>query len=150
MDKLDQKIVGILRHDSRIPVSALAEKLGITRNTVKARIDRLLKSGEIVGFSITLRSDVETSAVRGIVLVTIGRKPLEPIIAELNSFPEIQAIHTTSGQWDLALEVGTDSINALDKVLNRLREVDGLLESETTLFLSTKRSVGRQREVRSQ
>ena len=98
----------------------------------------MLKNGEVLGFSILLRSEVETSAVRGIIMVSIGSKALEPIIARLNRLPEIQAVHTTSGKWDLVLEVGTESVQALDSVLKRLRETDGVLESETSIFLATK------------
>lgn len=52
MDDLDHELIGLLRQDSRLPVASLAASTGVSRATVKARIDRFLKTGTIEAFTI--------------------------------------------------------------------------------------------------
>jgi len=58
----------------------------------------------------------------------------------LAGFPEIGAVHTTNGKWDLVVEVAAESLADLDAVLRRLRLVPGITASETNLLLATPRS----------
>jgi len=51
MDETDRQLLSALRHDARASLSELALRLGVSRTTVRARIERLRASGEIVGFS---------------------------------------------------------------------------------------------------
>ena len=67
----------------------------------------------------------------------------DKIIARLNGLPEVSAIHTTNGAWDLIIELGTDTLSSLDDVLRRIRLIDGISASETNLYLTTKRSTRR-------
>ena len=47
------------------------------------------------------------------------------------------ALHTTNGRWDIVAELRTDSLEAVDKVLSRIRLIDGISNTETSLLLST-------------
>jgi DNA-binding Lrp family transcriptional regulator len=143
MDGLDQQLLSILRGDGRASVSDLAVTLGTTRATVRARLDKLQKSGEILGFTVTLRSDLEEMPVRGVTMIEIEGKGTGRIVAALNGLPEVQAIHTTNGRWDLMVDVGADSLNKLDSVLNKIRLIDGVQNSETNLCLTTIRRSSR-------
>ena len=58
-NSLDQKLISALRHDARASLSNLAILLGVSRTTVRARIDRLQQSGEILGFSVVLKDDAK-------------------------------------------------------------------------------------------
>jgi len=49
-------------------------------------------------------------------------------------------VHSTNGRWDLIVEIGTESLDALDGVLAQIRRFDGVVKSETNLLLSTKRT----------
>ena len=62
-------------------------------------------------------------------------------MARLSLMPSVGAVHTTNGSWDLIVELGTDSLEALDKVLFEIRRMDGVKRSETNLLLSTRRAV---------
>ena len=72
MDDLDQQLVTLLRHNGRRSISDLAIELGTTRATVRARISKLEKSGDILGYTVVLRSDAVEQSVRGIVLIEIS------------------------------------------------------------------------------
>lgn len=140
MDKIDQNLVAILRQNARASISDLALELRVSRATVRSRMGRLVKSGEILGYTLSLKGDLEERSVRGITMIEIEGKGNERIIARLRGFPEVQAIHSTNGQWDIIVEFGTDTLADLDKVLREIRLIDGVNTSETNLFLATHRS----------
>lgn len=141
MDSLDRRLISLLRHDGRLSVSDLAVELGTTRATVRARLDRLRLSGEIIGFTVILRSDAIDLPVRGIMLIEIAGQVTDAVIKALSGFPEISAVHTTNGKWDLVVELGTSDLIEFDTVLRQIRLVPGITASETSLLLATPRSV---------
>ncbi len=53
--------------------------------------------------------------------------------------PEVEAVHSTHGRWDLIAELGADTLETLDVTLNRIRLIYGVSRSETNLYLSTQR-----------
>lgn len=140
MDDLDQRLVSVLRHDGRRSISDLALELGVSRATVRARIERLEASGTILGYTVVLRADAVALPVRGLTMVEVEGRMLDRVIDALVGFPEIGALHTTNGRWDLVVELSAQSLTDLDAVLRRLRLVPGITGSETTLLLATPRS----------
>lgn len=139
MDTADQRLVQALRRNGRATVSNLAVELGISRATVRTRLEKLVAQGEILGFTVVLKSDVDDLPVRGIMLITVQGRGTDRIIGQLSGMPEVQTVHTTNGRWDLIVELGTQSLADLDAVLRRIRLIDGIANSETNLYLSTKR-----------
>ena len=142
MDEVDRQLLSALRHDARASLSELALRLGVSRTTVRARIERLRASGEIVGFTVVLKSDTLRDPVRGLMMLGIEGRGTERIIRQLGGLSAVRAIHTTNGRWDLILVIGTDTLEALDRVLAQIRRFDGIASSETSLLLTTWKSGG--------
>jgi DNA-binding Lrp family transcriptional regulator len=140
MDRTDETLIAALRHDARASLSDLAHGLGLSRTTVRARIERLMRSGDILGFTVVTRADVATAPVRGLMMLGIEGRGATRITRQLQGLPEVRAIHSTNGRWDLIVEIATDTLEALDTVLARIRQLDGVSTSETSLLLSTKRA----------
>ena len=140
MDVLDTRLITLLRHDGRRSVSDLAIDLGASRATVRARMERLKASGDILGYTIILPADAVEQPVRGIMMVEIEGHVADKVIRALGGFPEVSVVHTTNGRWDLVVELGTSSLSALDTVLRRIRLIPGITGSETSILLSTPRS----------
>jgi DNA-binding Lrp family transcriptional regulator len=140
MHSLDEKLIRLLRHNARRSISDLAIEVGTSRATVRARIDKLERSGSIIGYTVVLPNDVTDSPVRGIMMVEIEGRVTDRVIAALQTFPEISAIHTTNGRWDLIVELGADNLADFDAVLRKIRLVPGITASETSLLLATPRS----------
>ena len=143
MDNTDQKLISVLRHDGRAAITDLATELGLSRATVRARLAKLSETGEILGFSVILRSDAFVQPVRGIMLISIEGRGAERIVTQLRGLPQVTAIHTTNGKWDLVAELATDTLSTLDGVLNRIRQIEGISASETNLYLATRRTADR-------
>jgi len=140
MDAVDRQLIAILRHDARRSVTDIAAELDLSRATVRARIERLEESGEIVGYTVVLRSDASVQPVRALVMVEVEGRALDRVVDALTGFPEIGAIHTTNGRWDAVCEISSASLTDLDALLRRIRLVPGVTASETTLLLATPRS----------
>jgi DNA-binding Lrp family transcriptional regulator len=140
LDDIDQRLVSILRRDSRRSISDLAGELGLSRATVRARIGRLETAGVIIGYTVVLRADAVSAPVRGLTMIEVEGRALDRVIDALAGFAEIGAIHTTNGRWDLVVELSAQSLTDLDAVLRRLRLTPGITASETSLLLATPRS----------
>nr|CAD6430267.1 Lrp/AsnC family transcriptional regulator [Rhizobium sp. Q54] len=137
MDTLDEKLITLLRHNGRRGISDLAAELGASRATVRARMDRLEQNGSIIGYTVILRADAVDLPVRGIMMVEIEGRVTDRVISALSAFPEISAIHTTNGRWDLIAELGAATLTEFDAILRRIRLVPGITASETSLLLAT-------------
>ncbi|MHA6689779.1 Lrp/AsnC family transcriptional regulator [Devosia sp. A449] len=140
MDNLDEKLVTLLRHDGRCSISNLAIDLGVSRATVRARLERLERQGDILGYTVILRADALDQQVRGVMMVDVEGHAADKVVRTLGGFPEVVAIHTTNGRWDLVVELATESLTQFDVVLRKVRLVPGITGSETSLLLATPRS----------
>jgi DNA-binding Lrp family transcriptional regulator len=140
MDPLDERLVTLLRHDGRRSISDLATDLGVSRATVRARMERLQRAGDILGYTVILRADAVDQRIRGIMTIEIEGHAADRVIRALGGFPEVSAVHTTNGRWDLVVELGTSSLTDFDAVLRRIRLIPGITRSETSLLLATPRS----------
>jgi DNA-binding Lrp family transcriptional regulator len=136
-DALDRSLIGLLRNDGRAPLSKLAEILQVSRGTIQNRLDRLLSSGTLLGFTIRVRSDYAADVVRAVMMIEVEGKSTTAVIRQLRGLPELHAIHTTNGSWDLIAEIHASSLQDFDRVLREVRSIDGVLNSETSLLLSS-------------
>ena len=137
MDDTDRQLVALLRVNARLPVASLAKSLGVSRGTVQNRINRLLARGTIQGFTLRLRPEAEAPRIRAIMMIGVEGERSDNILKQLRGHPEIAALHTTNGRWDMVLELNTDNLEAFDRVLHRIRQIDGISASETSLLLSS-------------
>lgn len=137
LDDTDRRLVSLLREDGRMPVSELARRLDVARATVTSRLDRLVSNGIIIGFTVRVRDELAPLGVRAMTLIEVEGRTTDNVIRQLRGFPEILALHTTNGAWDLVAELGAESLGHFDAVLGRIRSIDGVLNSETSLLLSS-------------
>lgn len=139
MDDLDNRLLSALHRDARASLSELAELLGVTRTTVRSRLQRLKSSGEIIGFTVLTPQDVAQSPVRGLMMLEIEGRGTERIMSRISAMRQVRAVHSTNGAWDLIAEIGTETLAELDEVLFLIRRMDGVTKSETNLLLSTRK-----------
>lgn len=140
MDETDIRLISALRHDARASLSDLSLQLGLSRTTVRARMEKLQARGDIVGFSVVLREDTLRDPVRGLMMIAIEGRGTEKIIRQLSGMSALRAVHSTNGRWDVIVEIGTDTLESFDAVLFAIRRLEGVTSSETSLLLSTRKS----------
>lgn len=137
LDETDRRLLSALREDGRMPVAELARLLGVARATATARIERLIESGTIIGFTVRVRDELDPLAVRAITLIEVEGRTTDNVIRLLRGLPEIQSLHTTNGGWDLVAELGAETLAHFDSVLGRIRSIEGVVNTETSLLLSS-------------
>ncbi|MEM7505282.1 MAG: Lrp/AsnC family transcriptional regulator [Pseudomonadota bacterium] len=142
MDEVDGRLIAVLRRDARATVSQLAAELGVSRATVRHRMQRLEAAEEILGYTVVLKSDREASPVRGLMLIAIEGQGTDRVVERLARVPEVAAVHSTNGRWDLIVELRAETLAAFDDVLRRIRLIEGIASSETNLLLATRRGAG--------
>ena len=147
MDALDRELIALLRTDGRAPVASLAAGLGVSRATVKARLDRLSVDGVIQGFTVVL-NDPGAEGVRAITLIEVEGRSAELVIRRLRGFPEVRSLYSTNGRWDVVAELDVASLPAFDETLKRIREVEGITATETSILLASRKGAGRGTAVR--
>ncbi|MGO4705597.1 Lrp/AsnC family transcriptional regulator [Microvirga sp. 2MCAF38] len=139
MDELDQKLLALLRADARQPVSSLAAALKVSRATVRARIERLVKSGIIQGFTVTLSSGAQPNAIRAVTMIEVEGQGADKVLKRLHGLPEVSRINTTNGRWDIVAEIEVATLEEFDQVLRRIREINGISSTETSIMLSKRK-----------
>ena len=137
VDDIDRQLIAALRVDGRAPVNSLATKLGVSRATVKSRMDRLIADGVVLGFTARVHDEHGGDDVRAMCLLEVRGMSTRSVIAKLRGFPQIQALHSTNGGWDLVAEIRVETLRDFDRVLGEIRSIDGVLNSETSILLSS-------------
>lgn len=137
MDSQDMAIISELRRNARASISDLATIVGLSRATVRNRLDRLQTEGTIIGFTAILADDLREHPVRGLMMLGIEGRGTDRIVRTIGGLSDVKAVHSTNGKWDLIVEVGTQTLEDLDAVLAKVRRIDGVMSSETNLLLAT-------------
>ena len=139
MDDIDRQLIAVLRDDARTAVATLAKRLGVSRGTVQNRIDRMAREGAILGFTLRLPPETDAHRVRAVMAIAIEGERSSAVMAALKGFPEIEAVHTTNGRWDLMAELNAESLAAFSAALDGIRQIKGIATTETSILLATTR-----------
>jgi len=136
-DSLDKQLISILRTDARASISTLAKLLNVSRGTIQNRLDRLISSGAILGFTIRAHDELEADVIKSIMMIEVVGKSTSQVISKLRGIAQLEKLHTTNGAWDLVAEIRTSNLLEFDQVLREVRSIDGVLNSETSILLSS-------------
>ena len=139
MDSLDHQLLALLRQDARMTVATLAQKLGVSRGTVSNRITRLEDHGVIVGYTVRLRPDARPDEIKAWMSIAVEGNQARLVIASLLGEPGVASLHDTNGRWDLLAELHAGNLPELSQVLERIRLIKGISNTETSIHLETHR-----------
>ena len=137
LDDTDRELISLLRKDARLTVAALAAKLGVSRGTVSNRLRKLEDEQVIVGYTLKLRPDAEPNQIRAWMGVLVEGNQTRAVTASLLGEPGVAALHDTNGRWDLLAELRAESMAELSNVLERIRLIKGIANTETSILLAT-------------
>ncbi|WP_026147307.1 Lrp/AsnC family transcriptional regulator [Limimaricola hongkongensis] len=136
-DATDARLIALLTENARAPVAQLAQRLGLARSTVQARLDRLERSGVVAGYTLRL-SERARGGICATVLVQMVPARQAAVLAGLGRIAEVETVHTTSGRFDLACRLRAETTEALDAALDRIGALDGVKATEALIHLSTR------------
>ena len=132
IDELDQGIIEALQANGRESFRRIAERLGVSEATVRARYTRLSEDEilQVVGVTNPLGLGFE----QALICVKTGGSP-QPVADEIASWAEADYVVVTAGQYDLVVEVVAADRRGLLEITTRMRELEGVVSTETFLYL---------------
>ena len=134
-DDIDRRLIAQLKLDGRASVTTLAGALGLARGTVQSRLTRLIESKKIKRFTIELNGADTDDMVHAVMMIEVHGNTAASVQKALQRMPEVTSLHRTCGVWDLVIRLETTSLPAFDSTLNRIRELPGVVNSETCPLL---------------
>jgi DNA-binding Lrp family transcriptional regulator len=137
LDDKDLNLIALLRSNARMPVVNLARHLGVSRATVQNRINKLETEGVILGYTVKLSPDAESHPVRLFMNISVGAKNEPAVIKRLRGYPEVIAIHHTTGHWDVIADIRAQTLPSLNSIMGEIRLIEGILQTETNLLLDS-------------
>ena len=137
LDKKDLSLIALLRSNARMPVVNLAKHLGVSRATVQNRINKLEHDGVILGYTVKLSPDSESHPVRLLMNISVEAKNEPAVIKRLRGYPEVIAIHHTTGHWDVIADIRAQTLPSLNSIMGEIRLIEGILQTETNLLLGS-------------
>lgn len=137
MDETDRRLISLLRNNARASVASLAKSLGVARGTVQNRMARLEAQGTIVGYTVRLKPQVEEPRIRALMTIAVEGNLTDDVIRALRGDPAVTSLHSTNGRWDIVAELSAESLEEFDRALGRVRLLEGVASTETSILLST-------------
>lgn len=138
LDTTDRQLLSLLQANAREGTATLARKLGLARTTVVARIARLERSGVVAGYGVRLGPQLEALAVRAWCSLSVLPKTAPAVLRALAAMPEVEEVSAVSGAFDYLVFLRCTSHEQLDALLDRLGQLDGVHQTQTSIVLSRK------------
>jgi DNA-binding Lrp family transcriptional regulator len=138
LDETDRAIITLLRENARIGHAEAARRLHLSRTTVQARVESLERRGVIVGYTLRLAEEVSRRMVRAHVTIVVAPKASAAVATALQRMPELRALHSVAGVFDLLAVVEAEDVPSLDAAIDRIGALEGVERTQSSIILSTK------------
>ncbi len=133
LDEIDQKIIAILRKDSRTSFVKIAEAVGLSETAVRKRIKNLQEHEVIKRFTIEVDEEQQTKAIA---LITTQAQIHTPSISQdFIKIDGVSHLYETTGEYDIIAFLSTTSIEKLNQTLEKIRLTNGVIRTNTSLVL---------------
>ena len=137
-DATDRAILELLQENCKQPLAAIGEKVGLSAPAVVDRIHKLEEAGILVGY----RAELDARKLGRDVTAFIGVSTDRPgVIAHIeqqaSQLDEVLECHHVTGAHTLLLKAKTHNTETLERLIDRIRGVEGVSRTETMIVLST-------------
>ena len=137
-DDLDVRLVELFREEPRVGVLEASRRLGVARGTVQARLDRMQTRGVITGFGPDIDPSALGFGVTAFVTLEIRQAGgHDPVANGLAAIPEVLELHTITGTGDMLCRVVARTNADLQRVIDAIVEVSGVVRASTVIALDT-------------
>ena len=137
IDKLDAELLKRLHSKARVGVAELAVQLGISRNTVLGRLQRLEGAGILKGFSPVMDLEAAGVPVQAFIGLELDQRQLAKVVDALSRIPEVLEVTTQAGREDLMVRVASTTLQGVQSAAARMVDIPGVRHTNTTLTVST-------------
>lgn len=134
-NEFDQRILEILRVDSRKSFVEIGKELGLSESAVRRRMKNLIDDGSISRFTIEENSDKKTSAIT--LLSVSSATDTNSVVSKLQTIKGVKVIYEITGQYDIAVILSSGSINEINSSIDDIRRIEGVSDTDTVIILRT-------------
>ena len=132
-DKVDERIIGYLKEDSRESFVDIGKKLKLSESAVRRRVKNLIDSKTISKFTIELGEDNVTSAI---VLVSVdSATDTSKVSLKLAKLNGVKTVYEITGQYDITTIMSASSIAEINNSIDALRKIPGVVDTNTVIIL---------------
>jgi Lrp/AsnC family transcriptional regulator, regulator for asnA, asnC and gidA len=135
LDSTDEKIMQLLREDSRKSFVDIGAEIGLSESAVRRRVKNLMDSGLIRRFTIEVGTSNKTSAITFISVDS--HVETDTVCARLMDLDGVEVIYEITGQYDVAVIIGAPSIADINRCVDNLRRIEGVSDTNTVIVLRT-------------
>ena len=132
-DNIDQKILRLLKKDSRMSNVAIAKEIGLTEGAVRRRIEKLVEDGTIKSFTINVSSGSEIYAV----LMAKANGETKKMMTDISQLTIHADGYEISGEYDGCIVIDAPTMDELDKKIDQIRKLKSVADTRT--FISFRR-----------
>jgi DNA-binding Lrp family transcriptional regulator len=136
LDALDRALIVTLAEHPRVSILELARLLGVARNTVYARLQRLQERGVIIGFGPDIDLRALGYAVTAFITIVVAQGSFTDIVAELAHNRNVVEVHTIAGSGDMQCRVVAESNAGIMEVVERILRIPGVDRTTTAISLA--------------
>lgn len=137
VDATDARLLLALAESPRATVLALAERTGLSRNTVQARLTGLESRGVVTSFERRVEPAALGYPLTAFVMVQVTQRLLAEVAAALREVPEVLEVLGLSGPTDLLVRVAARDADDLYRIAGQLLATDGVERTTTSLVMRT-------------
>lgn len=135
IDPLDARILLALDDDPELTILALSRQLGVARNTVHARLQKLARNGVLGDFSRRVDPTALGFQMVAFVSLEISQSQQPSTTAALRELPEVVEIHATTGDADMLVKVVARDTQDMHRITNAILAIDSVVRSSTVISL---------------
>lgn len=136
-DATDEKLIALLGENARMTLTALAQKLALSRTAVQARMSRLERDKVIVGYRAVLgdRFDAGDEGLGAVLSLTFSQRPCAPVVGTFRHWPEITHYYSVTGPQDGYMVVRVKDAQDLSRLVDRLSGIAGVASVSSAVVL---------------
>lgn len=137
LDRVDERIIASLGADARMSFAEIGGEVGLSPSAVKRRVDRLVDSGAVRGFTVVVEPRaIGWTTEAFIELYCRARTSPGEIRDGLGGYPEITSACTVTGDADALVQVRARDTQHLEEVIERIGAEPFVVRTKSTLVLS--------------
>lgn len=132
MDDLDEQLIAALRADGRASFTNLAQSLGTSEGTIRARVKRLVDEGIIRRFTVETRGKF----VKALIEVQVASNVNSPsVAAQVRSWGGVEHVWEVTGADDIVVVADCPDTARLNQLIDDIRAIEGIQATRSRLIL---------------
>ncbi|MEV6981466.1 Lrp/AsnC family transcriptional regulator [Sphaerisporangium sp. NPDC051017] len=134
-DIIDARLLLALTENPRATTVALADQLGISRNTAHSRQSRYERDGTLDSFERRINPAALGYPLTAFITTQVTQRSLNDVAAALTAIPEVLQVHGLSGAIDLLVHVVATDAEDLYRIAAQILAVPGVERTSTALVM---------------